>query len=97
MPEYRIFQSVSVELFERFQALGRTYDVMYDPPSGPNGYAHARTPLGTCKVAFALDAETSQLTLVICEKPMLLPANKVWKVLGEAIDDCRARDGTAAG
>jgi hypothetical protein len=69
----------------------RKHDTVYDPPEGDSGTATTSTILGNLELTYNFDCEQNKVTFTIENKPVLVPASRIWDGIQEAIDKCAGK------
>lgn len=78
MAETRRFSGITLERLSRMHAAGSTDYTLSLDPDRSGGTVSRTTPLGDVIVRFTHDRRRAEMTVVILQKPRLLPAAMVW-------------------
>ena len=85
----RTFQGVSPEIWNCLKDDSkRKHNTVYDPPEGDSGTATTSTIIGEIELTYNFDREQNKVTFTIENKPVLVPAGRIWDGIQDAIDKC---------
>ena len=95
MPESRTFSGVTMQTWERLQALGRErHGTQFQPSDESHGTATTATPFGKLVLDYAHDPQQQTVTYTIVNKPIFVMSPMIWNGIETTLNGLRG-DGKA--
>jgi hypothetical protein len=93
MTDGKIWTGVTADVFRRLRSMGESsYGSRFDPSDSNEGTVTTDTPVGRVVLAFAFDADESELRYRVRQKPPMVPEFMIWDGIDRLLQQCKAGD-----